>query len=187
MRMIRVTWQPPLGEEGGETTPKARRSNRFRLTPMDTYRRFEEMLKRTKGHEATLRWAITGFKGDSYESLNDNPTVVVDVETYTSKHRFVGDEYSDPLANLRAITDQINIARSAGLGAKDRSFVHRVLKPEPKDWMKALGLGPEATRADVMSAFRRLALTLHPDQGGTDDEFRRLILWRDQAIGEVSS
>ncbi len=35
-----------------------------------------------------------------------------------------------------------------------------------------LGVTPDATRAHVTAAFRRFALTNHPDRGGDPDRFR---------------
>jgi DnaJ-class molecular chaperone len=37
-----------------------------------------------------------------------------------------------------------------------------------------LGLEPGAAPAEIQAAFKRLALTAHPDQGGTTDQFLAL-------------
>ncbi len=41
-------------------------------------------------------------------------------------------------------------------------------------WWDVLGVGPEASRAEVVAAYRALARVHHPDVGGTEEDFRRL-------------
>ena len=43
-------------------------------------------------------------------------------------------------------------------------------KGEKSDW-QVLGLKPGAEPDEIKSAFRKKALELHPDRGGTDEEF----------------
>ena len=57
----------------------------------------------------------------------------------------------------------------------------RVEAPVP-DALRALGLGPEATVADVRRAFRRHALRAHPDRGGSAEAFRRLLASYEEAL-----
>jgi hypothetical protein len=47
------------------------------------------------------------------------------------------------------------------------------------------GLRPDFTRADVETAFRRLARKMHPDAGGTHDAFQNLITQRDLLLSQV--
>jgi hypothetical protein len=47
------------------------------------------------------------------------------------------------------------------------------------------GLRPGFTRADVETAFRRLARKMHPDSGGTHDAFQNLISQRDLLLSQV--
>jgi len=41
------------------------------------------------------------------------------------------------------------------------------------------------TRADVQAAFRRLALIIHPDAGGTHEAFQKLVSQRDLLLREA--
>lgn len=41
-------------------------------------------------------------------------------------------------------------------------------------WWEVLGVRKEATRVDIVNAYRALAKTHHPDVGGNADDFRRL-------------
>ena len=45
-----------------------------------------------------------------------------------------------------------------------------------------LGVGLDATKAQIKDAFRRKALTAHPDRGGSDDELRELKSARDRLL-----
>lgn len=45
-----------------------------------------------------------------------------------------------------------------------------------------LGVPPDADEADIKRAFKRLALTAHPDAGGTNEGFRELHLAYEQAM-----
>jgi hypothetical protein len=49
----------------------------------------------------------------------------------------------------------------------------------------AFGLQPGFTRADVETAFRRLACKMHPDAGGTHDAFQNLVSQRDLLLSQV--
>ena len=51
----------------------------------------------------------------------------------------------------------------------------------------AFGLYPEFTRADIETAFRRLARKMHPDVGGTHEAFQNLVYQRDLLLGQVRS
>ncbi|XXX79211.1 DnaJ domain-containing protein [Sorangium sp. So ce134] len=63
------------------------------------------------------------------------------------------------------------------------------------DWMRGqvqaspalatLGLSPGATAADVRRAYRRFALTTHPDRGGSAEAFRRITEAKDEALRAV--
>lgn len=48
-----------------------------------------------------------------------------------------------------------------------------------------LGLGLDATAPDVVRAFRRRALEVHPDHGGDPEEFKRLVCLRDAALAAL--
>lgn len=45
-----------------------------------------------------------------------------------------------------------------------------------------LDVGPDATEADVLAAFRARAKELHPDQGGSEEAFRALVHERDERL-----
>lgn len=50
----------------------------------------------------------------------------------------------------------------------------------------ALGVGTDATAADVKRAYRRLAKDHHPDNGGDPNEFKRVRRFYEEAMGRVA-
>jgi hypothetical protein len=53
--------------------------------------------------------------------------------------------------------------------------------------MALLGVPPDYTKADVLSAFRRKAKEGHPDAGGTAEMFRKLIEARDRLLAAIGT
>ena len=49
-----------------------------------------------------------------------------------------------------------------------------------------LGLEPGVTEADVQARYKELAKKVHPDMGGSAEEFQRLQALRDKALDEVA-
>lgn len=49
-----------------------------------------------------------------------------------------------------------------------------------------LGVGPSATRADIIAAHRRLIASVHPDRGGSADLARRVNAARDRLLKGLS-
>lgn len=54
------------------------------------------------------------------------------------------------------------------------------------DWWETLGVTREATKAEIISAFRALARTHHPDAGGDAATFKRLRTAYEEAIAAAS-
>ena len=53
------------------------------------------------------------------------------------------------------------------------------------DAMALLGVPSDYARADIAAAFSRKAKKTHPDRGGTDEQFRRLIEARDRLLAAL--
>lgn len=49
------------------------------------------------------------------------------------------------------------------------------MSENPKNDFDVLELPPWASKEDVRKAYKRLALRLHPDKGGNDEAFQRLL------------
>lgn len=56
--------------------------------------------------------------------------------------------------------------------------------PHPPGPADILGLAGSPSRAEIIAAFRRLALVCHPDYGGSAEAFRELVAARDALLGE---
>jgi hypothetical protein len=54
-----------------------------------------------------------------------------------------------------------------------------------KDARAILGVGPEASEAEIRAAHKRLMLRAHPDQGGTSGLAAQLNAARDRLLGEL--
>ena len=91
--------------------------------------------------------------------------------------------------NLRAIAKHIEALRGQkrwGVGSLEQAFRGFAALPEQagsgQSCWAVLGLGGPAASGEVEKAFRRLALTRHPDHGGSSEGWHELALARKQAL-----
>lgn len=65
------------------------------------------------------------------------------------------------------------------------------IQPEPEPYIpshyRTLGLKPPTSRDQIKRAYRTLSLKLHPDQGGSDEEFVKLHSAYETALRECRS
>jgi hypothetical protein len=64
----------------------------------------------------------------------------------------------------------------------------KTVEPDKKkSWKSILGFDDSATvtKAELVKAFRKKVMKVHPDHGGSDNEFQDLIDARDQALKEI--
>ena len=86
--------------------------------------------------------------------------------------------------NIAAIAKHIEALRGIerwGVGSIEQAFAGYQALPAPEQWWQVLGVGAQATRAEVEAAYRRLAMKAHPDHGGSDAAMARLNAALDQA------
>ena len=81
--------------------------------------------------------------------------------------------------NIWAIAKHIDAMRGQlrwGVGSLDQAFMGYQALPEKLDrkWWQVLGVHPNATMQDIKAAYRELAKTAHPDQGGTHERMAEL-------------
>jgi hypothetical protein len=61
------------------------------------------------------------------------------------------------------------LERHGGAFMMERAFSGFTALPPPKGHWDTLGIAPDSQAHGVERAFRRKAMTAHPDQGGSDD------------------
>lgn len=96
------------------------------------------------------------------------------------------DQYDEIHANVRAIGKTIEalrgIERWGASDMLDRAFTGFEALPAPEQWWQVLGVAQSADRDEISRAYRDLARTAHPDQGGSDAAMARLNAARDQGL-----
>lgn len=75
--------------------------------------------------------------------------------------------------------------RDASRQTPPRTTRTETVHKRPPLCLEALGLTASATSEEIIAAYRRLALALHPDRGGDPDEFKRLHRDFEQAMAYV--
>jgi hypothetical protein len=85
---------------------------------------------------------------------NDPPSVSL-LETYLDRHH----------AGWRAASSSQSQADAAGSEGKQRATAPPAMTRE--EALRVLGLGPDASEAEIRAAHRRLIAGLHPDRGGS--------------------
>jgi hypothetical protein len=94
--------------------------------------------------------------------------------------------------NLYAIGKDIEAQRARtrwGCTNYEQSFRGYMAIPEHcggPSWWDTLGISASATREVIESAYKQKAKTLHPDRGGTSDQFSRLKQAFDQAMSQFN-
>ena len=69
------------------------------------------------------------------------------------------------------------------------AYRRRKLSPPgmaPEDARKLLGVGPEASLAEIGEAHRRLIARVHPDVGGSEELAHRINVARDTLVAEMN-
>lgn len=93
----------------------------------------------------------------------------------------------DNLAAIAATLDAMRaIQRHGGGEILDRAFTGFIALPAPEQPWQVLGVGANATPAQVEDAYRKLAAKHHPDRGGSDYEMARINAARDALMGAGS-
>lgn len=99
------------------------------------------------------------------------------------------DPYVEAEANMRtlalAISHMRGLERHGGSFMMRQAFSGFAALPAPQTWWEVLGVGPGASKADIVDAYRRRAMRAHPDQGGSAAAMAELNRARDEALRHV--
>ena len=74
------------------------------------------------------------------------------------------------------------IERHGGAEILDRAFTGFVALPAPEQPFQVLGVSAQASRAEIETAYRRLASEHHPDRGGDAQQMARINAARDALL-----
>lgn len=101
------------------------------------------------------------------------------------------DRYERIADNLAAIAATLEamraIERHGGAAILERAFTGFTALPAPTAWWQTLGLsGPNASRAEIDGAHRRLIMEHHPDRGGDTEKAADINRARDLGLETLS-
>jgi hypothetical protein len=102
------------------------------------------------------------------------------------------DRVADNLAAIAATLDAMRaIERHGGAEILNRAFLGFAALPEKasQPWREVLGIPSEASPNPdlIQERYRALVKVHHPDVGGKDDDFQRIVQARDAALMEMAS
>lgn len=93
------------------------------------------------------------------------------------------DRIADNLAAIAATLEAMRaIERHGGAAILDRAFTGFTALPAPEQPFQVLGVGANASKDEIESAYRRLAAQHHPDRGGDPDQMARINGARDALL-----
>lgn len=92
------------------------------------------------------------------------------------------DRLEDNIAAIAAHIEALRGQERWGVADMKQAFAGHVALPAPEQWWQTLGVGMQATRAEIEQAYRAKARTAHPDAGGSDTAMARLNAARDVAL-----
>jgi hypothetical protein len=121
----------------------------------------------------------------------DDPGVAVYWGTGKKARCMAVDQYdrvSDNLAAIAATLEAMRaIERHGGAAILDRAFTGFVALPNPEQPWQVLGLETSSpSRAQIDEAYRKLAMTNHPDRGGDQQQMARINAARDDLYARLN-
>lgn len=139
---------------------------------------------------SNLRLRLDGLPRSDQREPSD-PGVAVYWQRGRERRCMAVDRYDRVADNLGAIAATLEamraIDRHGGAEILERAFTGFVALPQPEQWFQVLGISSRATRDEIDAAYRRLAMTHHPDRGGDASEMSRINAARDRGYEETQS
>ncbi|USU12766.1 DnaJ domain-containing protein [Sphingomonadaceae bacterium OTU29THOMA1] len=125
-----------------------------------------------------IRFTASGAR-DQNVSRRDppDPGVAFYFDLDKKPHVLACDRWDTVADNIAAIAAHIDALRGQerwGVADLRQAFAGHVALPAPPHWSEILGVGRGASADVIQSAYRQLALSAHPDRGGSRDAWDSL-------------
>lgn len=128
--------------------------------------------------------------GEPVQPKDLDPGVAVYWERKGARQCMAIDRYDRVADNLAAVAATLNamraIDRHGGATILDRAFTGFTALPSPEQAYQVLGVGANATKAEIDRAYKRLAAEHHPDRGGDLQQMARINVARDQLMRSIT-
>ena len=166
---------------------------RFKTTFPTARQQLYDELERLKARSVVVSsWLPLRLDGqpraDAARMRIEDPGVAVYFELRGRPMVMARDVYQTVHDNLRSIGLAIEhlrgLERHGGAQMMERAFdgFAAIAAPDKIDCFVTLGVQPSASEDEIKTAFNRLAMTVHPDRGGSAEALHKLVQARDLAV-----
>lgn len=170
--------------------------SRFQVTPGEARGRLLEEIRMLGGTDVILstnmELRLDGLPYANRKIRNDDHGVAVYFTYKKKQHCFACDKWNRIQDNMRAIQKTIEalrgIARWGTGDMMERAFTGFEALPAPTQWFDVLGVqSAGCSRDDIDAAYRKKAMTCHPDRGGSEAQMAELNWARDAGLAAVAA
>ena len=193
-----MTQRYPLHWPAGWQRARRRKSAPFKVPPQQARKEMMEELHRLGARDIVVS-TDQPLNRDGSVSLArrqiDDPGVAVYFKRKGRDVVLACDQYDTLHDNMRAVSKTVEamrgIERWGASDMLDRAFTGFEALAAPQasvvePWWQVLGVEQYCQRTQIESAYRQLARTAHPDQGGSTAEMSRLNVARDAGLAAMS-
>ena len=183
----------PLGYKRTEN----RTYSRFKITMDKAQRTLRDELSRMRATDLVISTNIPtrkdgGLYADWMNKKIDDPGVAIYFKYKGKDVSMCCDQYNKVWENVYALAKGIEALRGMERWGVsdflDRAFTGFTALPENTatvEWWEVLDLWPTAKEDEIKTAFRKKAMEVHPDKGGTSEDFNRVQNAYTQAINQL--
>ncbi len=178
----------PLAWPDGLPRTTSKASSQFRTSlsgALDNVRKSLSAFGSDTGKRVTDVVITSNVAGLGYSAPSDTG-VSVWFEWDGERRCIAVDRYEKVQCNLQAIHHILEARRTemrhGGLHIVRQTFKGFAALPAPEQWWQVLGVGMQATAAEINEAYRKLARIAHPDTGGSEAAMAKLNAARDQGM-----
>lgn len=175
------------------TTSRSRQGFKQQLTVAEARERLSDQLDMLRARYVTLSSNMElRLDGQPRSGLPEptDPGVACYFDLDGKPTVLACDKWNRVADNIAAIAKHIEALRGMdrwGVGSAAQAFAGYQALPEPEQWWQVLGVAQNATRSDIVVAYRGKARTAHPDTGGSDAAMARLNAARDAGLARFGA